>query len=284
MGNLEFLWIFKKNYKNVWFLNNIMKEFVKDIISKKELKSIDINFARKVFEEVKTENVSLYKKVEQKNFNERSKEYKELKKIVRQRLRSYFGSFNTTISEKSKAKSEEELLKKHLSTRERYEYIQEFSDFLGETESILDLGCGYNPFFYKYFKGNPKYLASDISSDLNYIQKYFDKNKIDGKTKILDLTKDDDLDLLENISKDYDVCLMLKLLDPLEKQKRDITRTLLKKIKSKIIIVSFSTMSIGGRTKITSKRSWFYEQIKNKAYEEIELGPEKYIKIKNSNC
>lgn len=261
-----------------------MDEFVKSIISKKELKSIDLEFARKVFEEVKAENMSLYKKVELKKFNERSKEYKELKKIVRQRLRYYFGSFNTTISEKSKSESEEELLKKHLSTRERYEYIQEFSDFLGDAKSILDLGCGYNPFFYKYFKGNPKYLASDISNDLKYIQKFFDKNKIDGKTKVLDLTKDEDLELLGNISKDYDTCLMLKLLDPLEKQKRNITKTLLKKIKSKVIIVSFSTMSIGGKTKITSKRSWFYEQIKYKHYEEIELGPEKYIKIRNSNC
>ncbi|MFT4311563.1 MAG: hypothetical protein ACMXX7_02970 [Candidatus Woesearchaeota archaeon] len=258
-----------------------MESLIQKIISKKELKSIDISFATKVFEQTKNENSKLYKKLEEKEFNERSKEYKEFKKIVRQKLRSYFGSFNTTISKKTKEKSKEELLKKHLSTRERYDHIEEFSDFLGETKSILDLGCGYNPFFYNNFKGNPKYLASDISSDLKYIQEFFDEEKIKGNTKILDLTIYEDLELLAEISKEYETCLMLKLLDPLEKQKRNISKEILNKINSKIIIVSFSTMSIGGKTKIKSKREWFYNLIRGKILEEKEIGPEKYIKILN---
>jgi hypothetical protein len=40
-------------------------------------------------------------------------------------------------------------------------------------------------------------------------------------------------------------------------------------------------MSIGGKVPIKSKRTWFYKIIKDKKYEEIELGPEKYIKITN---
>jgi len=257
------------------------RKLLEKILDKKELKSLDREFGYKILKQIISQNKNEYKKLEKKEFNEKSKEYDLIIKLTRKKLRDYFGSYNSAIGENKKEKMGEDLVKKHLSTRERFEHIEEVIDFIGETKSIIDLGCGYNPYFYKKFKGNPKYLASDISLDLKYIQEYFDKEKINGTTLKLDLIDENDLKKLEEISINYETILMLKLLDPLEKQKKNITRKIFSAIKSNQIIVSFSTMSIGGKVPIKSKRSWFYKIVKEKKLEEKIIGTEKYIKIQN---
>lgn len=250
-------------------------------LDKKELKSLDKTYALKILNKVILENKKTYESLKQKKFNQKSKEFDIIIKLTRKKFRDYFGSYNSALTDGKKEILGEEIVTKHLSTRERFDFIDDFALFVGKTSSILDLGCGYNPYFYKHFLGKPKYLASDISSDLKHIQSFFDSENIEGNTLVLDLVNESDLDKLEKISTEYETVFMLKLLDPLEKQKKNISRKIFEKIKSKTIIVSFSTMSIGGKVPITSKRTWFYKIIKNKKFEEIELGPEKYIKINN---
>lgn len=256
-------------------LNKILDK----VLDKKELRSLNRDYAKKILEETISENKNSYEAVKQKEFNDRSKEYKDFIKIVRKKLRSYFGSFNAAISDKKKEELGEELVFKHLSTRERAEHIKEFVEFVGKTNSILDLGCGYNPYFYNHFLDSPKYLASDISDDLDYIKKWFESENIDGDVIKLDLINAKDIAKLNDLSKEYETVLMLKLLDPLENQERNISKKIIENINSKHIIVSFSTMSIGGKTPIRSKREWFYSIIAGKKFEEKVIGTEKYIKI-----
>lgn len=257
-----------------------MEDLIKKITEKKELKSVDKEFALKILKQTINEHKKIYKELEQKNFNPKSKEFKEIIKHTRKKLRDYYGSYNTTITNLKKEElNTTDLLKKHLSTRERIADFEKVSEFIGNKKSILDLGCGYNPFFYNQLKSKPKYLASDISNDLEHIKKYFEQEKINGDILKLDLTDEDDLKKLNEISKDYEVTLLLKVLDPLEKQKKNISKKVFENINSKEIIVSFSTMSIGGRVPIKSKRTWFYKLIKDLKYEELELDLEKYIKI-----
>jgi hypothetical protein len=190
------------------------------ILDKKELKSLDKTYALKILNKVILENKKTYDVLKAKQFNPKSKEFGIIIKLTRKKFRDYFGSYNSALNDNQKEELGEELVKKHLSTRERFEFIDKFAEFVGKTQSILDLGCGYNPYFYKHFIGSPKYLASDISDDLKFIQKYFDSEKINGKTLVLDLIKESDLDKLQELSLEYETVFMLKLLDPLEKQKK----------------------------------------------------------------
>ena len=258
-----------------------MEELIEKIVSKKELSSIDRDFARKILDETISENRAVFEVLEEKKFNQKSKEFDLIVKKTRKKLRNYFGSYNASINPLKKKSLREEIVKKHLSTRERLGHIKEFAEFIGAVKSVLDLGCGYNPYFYDYLIGRPKYLASDISLDLNNIKAFFEEKGIDGDIVKLDLTLDKDLEILGRISADFETTLLLKVVDPLEMQQRNITKKVLESIKSKYLVVSFSTTSISGKTKMKTERKWFYELIKDKKHEEIELGNEKYIKILN---
>ena len=258
-----------------------MEELIKKITAKKELANIDKQYSKKILLETIKENPLIYNKLQEKKFNPKSKEFEVIVKKTRKKLREYFGSYNASIGEEKKKELKEDIVKKHLSTRERSDHIEEFSEFIGSSKSILELGCGYNPFFYSHFKGKPKYLASDITSDLDYIKTYFVNNKIDGDVLKLDLTLDEDLSLLKDISGKFETTLLLKVVDPLEKQKRNSTQKLLENINSKYLIVSFSTTTISGKTEIKTQRKWFYNLIQGKKFEEKVLGNEKYIKIRN---
>jgi alpha-1,3-rhamnosyl/mannosyltransferase len=73
-------------------------------------------------------------------------------------------------------------------------------------KKIMDLGCGYNPFSYKYLlnytKEKLEYVAIDINSeDSKFIQAYFDLNKIKGKALTLDLSKEENQKIVKEESK-----------------------------------------------------------------------------------
>src|SRR5690606_19867261 len=117
--------------------------------------------------------------------------------------------------------------------------------------------------------------------NLNFIKKYFEKEKIDGDVLKVDLSLEDDIKKVTDMSKNYEVTFMFKLLDTLESIKRNVTENLFLNTQSKTIVVSFPLMSIGGRVKIKSKRSWFEKMSKEleKKYSRTdhEIGNEKYI-------
>jgi 16S rRNA (guanine(1405)-N(7))-methyltransferase len=288
---------------------NKMDHLKNKILEKKELKGLNSDFLDKFLEEYKIKNPKKFKILEEKNYNEKSKEFNEIKKIIRKKVRELHGVFAKNqigqekkqryLSELKNAdnKKKEEIITKilesHQSTFERmndypllYKRILENYGQKRKIEKIIDLGCGYNPFAYSYLKCSPKYFAVDINKDdSEFIQNYFDLNKIDGKSVTLDLTEKNNLKIIEEESKTSDVCFMFKLLDSLESKQRGSSEELFKHVLSELIVVSFPLKTIGGRKEIKGKRKWF-DKIKNNKKYKIEifaLENEIYYLLKQAN-
>ncbi|MFH1823441.1 MAG: methionine biosynthesis protein MetW [archaeon] len=182
-------------------------------------------------------------------------------KEARKKLREVYGMFWIKKRSKIKKLVEEkrllELLKAHRSTAERLDFYPLFLEMIPNNSKILDLGCGFNPIAFFYFNKKIDLTASDISQeDLELIK------KINPKIKImkLDLTKD-----YFKIKEKYDIILLLKLLDVIEAQERNISEKIILHLlkHSKKLIVSFSTKSLGGRKTIrVIKRTWFEKLLK----------------------
>ena len=107
--------------------------------------------------------------------------------LTRNLLRKVFLAFVSPKILSLKNKSEEWILRKHLSTRERLEYYPEvYFRILGKSNkknrTIIDLGAGINGFSYKYFPKGISYLAIESVGQLaDLMNFYFKKNKINGK-------------------------------------------------------------------------------------------------------
>ncbi|MFW5865779.1 MAG: hypothetical protein ACOCU6_01660, partial [Nanoarchaeota archaeon] len=162
------------------------------------------------------------------------------------------------------------LLDNHQSTRERhaqyvelYTRIERFCSSCGVTLpfSVLDLACGWNPFAIKYFSTLPsQYIASDISEeDMGTIRLFFRNTGLNGRCISLDLTSKDAIDELNRLSS-VDVVFLFKTLDSLERSSRNISKRLLSFLASKasVFVISFPSVSIGGKQDIDKKRrAWF---------------------------
>ncbi len=273
-----------------------MEELVEDILAKKELRSLDKEIAEEFLSDFFQKNKDVKEKLENKSFNRRSEEYKQTVKEIRRKLREIYGVFIernyskrdellANLNEKNSKDLTRELLLLHTSTRERLPYYEEiFKKTLtitGRGKSILDLACGLNPLSYFFLGYKPKYIASDISSkDLDFIDKFFRKTKIKGKTIRIDLVNE--TKKLEDVP--CDICFILKTLDSLETRKRNVSRDIIKKIKSKWIVVSFPKTSLGGTKKIgNSRRNWFINFLKSDKYiyENFETENELFLVVKN---
>ncbi len=210
-------------------------QLLKDLKKKKELKDLDDNFILKRIKDYLRENSI--------PDNKKSKEYKKIFKDLRRILRRVYGVFRV-IKEKRNL--------------EFYKFI--FNKY--KAKKILDLGCGLDPLYYA--KGfNLEFYAADISGDIiKKINNYFKKNNVEGNAFVFNLA-DEDLDKLP----EADICLMLKLLESLELVKKNISRELLKKIKTRHFVVSFSKIALGNKIKIRkSGRSWFRRILKELNY------------------
>lgn len=272
-----------------------MEKLIKDILGKKELKNLDETIVIEELNKFFKRNKEVKKTLEDKNFNKKSAEYKLALKEVRKKLREIYGVFiqknygkRESLLKKLNEKNSKEILPKllslHQSTKERLPYHKEIYkkifEITGKQKTILDLACGLNPLSYRWLGYKPKYIASDISEkDLEFIQSFFSKNKINGKTIKIDLVTEQDK--IKNIKSD--LCFLFKALDSLETRKRHVSKELIKKINAKWIVVSFSKVSLGGGKRITkSKRSWIMNFLKKKgfSYKEFEVPNEFFFVAK----
>lgn len=136
------------------------------------------------------------------------------------------------------------ILELHISTKERINTYQELYSAIfsitGRPDSILDLACGLNPFSLNYIGTIGEYTACDINTDIiALLNTYFKKINQKGAA----FTKD----LLSSIPDCYaDVAFAFKLLPLLEQQKKNYSLTLLSKINSKYLAITYPIESIGG--------------------------------------
>ncbi len=256
--------------------------FVSEIKKKKILSSLPDLFVRKLVVSFLDEHPPLKKSLGRHNKPLKSKDFRLLLKGIRKTLHDIYGVFTLKERElnylrnhlRNLHKLDEEafrihleILSTHKSSLERIDYYHEVYEtifsFTGSPESIVDLACGLNPLSFPWM-GLKKvdYFAFEISpSDCDFLNEYFKIMKpfgLNGKAFAVDL-----LDLKE-IPK-ADVCFLFKVLDSLEDLQRNYSEKLLKRIPCKFIVVSFPTMSLGGKNPI-KQRGWFFRMMRNLGY------------------
>lgn len=264
----------------------IPKHVIEDFQDKKEFRGLNKKFIKKIASEILEEENDLANILYEKDWNDRSKEYKEFKKLVRKHLRRIHGVF---YKNKSKGLTDwHVLLQRHRSTSERYQHFTEVYKWIEtlNVNSLMDLGCGYNPFSYTLFEKIDKFYCIDINKeDKAVVNEFFNEKGLQGIYEVKDLTKKENYEHIIKLSDQYDLTLMLKLLDSLETLKKDISYSLLKELKSQYVIVSFPLKSISGKEDFTTKRTWFKQAVKDSDYEVIdvkEFGPEKYYLLEKN--
>ncbi|HII15703.1 MAG TPA: hypothetical protein HA362_05305 [Nanoarchaeota archaeon] len=212
-------------------------------------------------------------------------------KETRALLREVYGAFLTPkffqrekflqgIKSLNDLEAHKSVLALHLSTKERlpfYETVyQKIFAITGKPSTILDLGCGLNPFSIPFMHiPNLTYYAAELAkADAEFIQEYFTKAGVRGSTFQMDLTEAGKFPAA-------DVCFMFKVIDTLEAIQWDITAELLARLRAKWIVASFAKKSLGGRKTIKpEKRQWFERLIEKREYKTVEVENEIFYVIK----
>ncbi|KYK24589.1 hypothetical protein AYK26_03365 [Euryarchaeota archaeon SM23-78] len=261
-------------------MEDVTGVIVKDVLAKKELRNLNQEFVKEKVRKYVGTHKEIREKIKKEAYVRlrRSKEYKALIKNIRAELREIYGVFilkgydklPKLLDELKKNPSLEnhnKILALHKSTKERLPYYlvvyKKIFEIIGTPKRIIDLACGLNPFSYPYLGCKPEYIACDLAEkDLEFIKEYFEIIGIKGQIKKIDLIKSN-LFEIEGVIKKDDLVLLLKTLDSLETVKRNVSERILKNIKAKDIVVSFSTKSIGGKKAIhKDRRAWFEKLVK----------------------
>lgn len=219
----------------------------------------------------------------------------ELIKKARNKLHKMYSStvsrkiLNSNILNK---KTNEEILKKHLSTMERFEnynkiYEKLFFDMSHKSGmvSVIDLGAGINGLSFNFLKKHIKgYIAVEAVGQLvNLTNEYFEKAKIpNGKAVHESLFSLNKIKKIIEDSEGPKVVFLFKVLDSLEMLERNYSKRLIKEILplSERIIVSFATESFAKRKKFNVTRKWFEEFLEQENVlikKDFEISGERYI-------
>ena len=257
-------------FKSV-LLKNLMNktELIKKIMQKKEFSQLPKKDVERVFRRFDNEKYSDIEKV----------------KLTREILNKVFWGFRSQKLLSPKNKSEEWILRKHLSTRERLPYYSKvYNKIFGNLKqaSVVDLGAGVNGVSYLHFPLKVDYVGVEAVGQLvKLANNYFKKTKLKAKIHHFSLFELDKVKRIIKKTKKPRVVFLFKVLDGLEIIERDYSKKLLKEIMSLVdkIVVSFATKSMVKREKFKVSRKWLLDFIKQrfKILNDFEIGSEKYI-------
>ena len=136
----------------------MLTQLIKDIKQKKELSALDDKFVKEELNRFFKREPKILKKLNEE-LNPKSKEYKQVIKEVRSKLRRSYGLFRVeketkNLKELIKNKDYKKILETHSSTKERLPFYdqlyQKLFKITGKPKTILDLGAGINPLSYSY--------------------------------------------------------------------------------------------------------------------------------------
>lgn len=223
-------------------------------------------------------------------FEKRQTSTEEKVRLTRDLLRKVFSAFTSQKLLSPRHKDEEWILKKHLSTRERFEHYEKIYSkilrgFSGKI-SVIDLGAGVNGFSYKYFKQGGfdiDYVAVEgVGQLVELMNHYFLERKIkNAKAYHESLFELENIkEIIKKIKKPR-VIFLFKTLDSLEMLERDYSKKLLKEIAplADRIAVSFATRSMIKRERFKVSRNWIFSFIKENfnVIDDFEVGGERYV-------
>lgn len=263
------------------FLNSFLlklfmdKQIYEKIISKKEFSSLPKKDVEKIY--------ALFDK---KHLLDEEK-IKKTRDLLR-KVYFAFGSLkllNKSIIDK---KGISAVLKKHISTLERYEvysklYSRLFEGIRESEISVIDLGAGINGLSYQYFGKKVNYVGVEAVGQLAELMNYYFKTKgIESASAIsgslFDLSK-----IKEIINKTGRprVVFLFKALDSLEMVERNYSKKLILGIIGEVerVVVSFATKSLVSKKDFKVKRYWFENFVKDnfEVLDDFKLGSERYI-------
>jgi len=288
----------------------ILNELVLDIKKKKGLKGMKdpliIKEIAKLFA-TNTKLLNYFSSLDLYKNNlkqiKKSRRYKEAIKQIRDKFRLYYEMFLKDYEKRDEylkeidsldnIKAHIKMLSTQKSTNERipiypilYNRIFEIT---GKPKSILDLGCGMNPFSYPFLRkaaGNEcTYYASDFSEEeCKIIERYFKKNKIKGVVFPLDLREIKDANILDIFPK-TDVCFLFKVLDTIEKGGHKLAEMIINAVNSDYVVASFSTRTLTGKKMNHPYRGWIERMCKRigYSYDIIEFENEIFYIIKKKS-
>ena len=220
----------------------LLERIIKEIKAKKELKNLDDGFVKARIKEYAKQNglspEGDFEKVK------RAKWFKEMFKCVRKGCRLVYGAFQDVKEQRS-----------------RVVYERIFNEVRGDV--ILDIGCGNAPLEYCSLYENKKYYLCEIDCGvITKLSDFMKKNKIKGRAFVFNAVDDN----IERLPK-ADTVLLLKVLESFELIKRDISYEILKKLKCRKIVVSFSKVALGGGVEIRKAgRAWFRRMLDRLGY------------------
>ncbi len=246
------------------------KELIEKIISKKEFSELpkkDVEMVLQTFDK--------------KDFSDEEKI-----RLSRDLLRKMYTAFASQKLLNIKDKEPEWFLKKHLSTKERFEfygrlYERLLSGFEGKI-NIFDLGAGVNGFSYNFFKKKVKYIGVEAVGQLTNLMNYFfEKNKLNAIAIHESLFELEKIKKLIRREKGKKIVFLFKTLDSMEMLKRDYSKKFLLEITPLVdeVVVSFATQSLISKKKFKVRRNWIINFIKDNfnVLEDFELGGERYV-------
>lgn len=175
-------------------------------------------------------------------------------KEVRAQLRTYAGRFQRSSDERPSLLAErkyEKLLLTHTSTAIRLKDYKIIHQELEErnVQSILDLGCGLNPI--ALARKGMTYHAADIREDeLALLSAFFKQEHIAGTTYVCDLRTS-----LPNVLS-VDACLLMNVLDLVERRGHKRAETILTTVKARYFFITFSTKTLSGKPMRHPQRGW----------------------------
>lgn len=178
---------------------------------------------------------------------------KERLKAAKNTLHTMFGAYMPVDSYKKAWKlldagDTDQILNLHASTKERLQDLSEFYRFIfdsiGPIDSVLDIGCGFNPFTLSYFPQKPtKYHALDIDgriADIN--NRFFDSIGMPELAGCSDI-------VAGTPTITADVAFLFKILPLIERQSKGRSAKLLREIDSQFLIITYPTKSLSGKEK-----------------------------------
>lgn len=211
-------------------------------------------------------------------------------KLTRDLLRKVFSVFTSEKLLSIKEKDPEWILKKHLSTRERFDFYSDlykriFKDFKKENLTVFDLGAGINGFSYSFFPKNISYIGVEGMKQLvDLMNHYFKTRNLKGEAIHESLFEIEKIKNHIKKVKGRRIILLFKVIDSLEMIKGDYSKILLKELTPLVdkVILSFPTRSLIKRQKFKANRNWIKEFIKEnfEILDEFEFGTEKYLVFK----
>ncbi len=251
---------------------------IEDIKKKKELSEISDSLIKETLDETLRQNPKL------KEFlgRVRSEGYRKIIKLTREKLHRSYGVFQ--IEDKSKGyglidelKNEENeheiysihrmLLSMAVSTKERLPFYEDLYGQIfkitGWPKSILDLGCGLNPMSFPFMGlEEADYRAYDINEDdINLLNKYFEAmgDDLHGKAELFTFGQKKEFPRA-------DVCFLFKIIDILDRKGHKKSEELIKNLKCKFIVASFSTKTVSGKSMRHSYRGWMDRMLERLGY------------------